>query len=90
MRCGHRGRDPLQEIVVDVPADAEILGLGVELGGAGTLGVDDVSVEVVDPAKIAVSPESETVKVAREKRSRELAEAYPKLPEKPENLDFER
>ena len=77
-----------QDIVLDVPADAEFLGLGVELRGVGTLGVDDVSVEVVDPAKAAVTAESETLRTAREKRNRELAEAYPKLPKRPQNLDF--
>jgi hypothetical protein len=78
------------EIVIDVPADAEILGLGVELGGAGTFGVDDISVEIVDPAKVAVTSESETIKATRAKRVRELAEADPKRPTQPENLDFER
>ena len=79
-----------QEIVLDVPSNAETLGLAVELRGPGTLGVDDVSLEVVDPAKVALTPESDRDKAAREKRTRELAETYPKLPEGPANLDFER
>jgi len=73
-----------------VPTDAEVLSLAVVLRGVGTLGVDDASVEIVDPAKVAVSPEWELERAAQEKRSRELAEAYPKLPDRPENLDFER
>jgi hypothetical protein len=47
-------------------------------------------VEIVDPAKVALSPESERERAAQEKRSRELAEAYPKLLDRPENLEFER
>jgi len=89
---GPKGRSDWQpqEIVLDVPTDAEVMSLAVVLRGVGTLGVDDASVEIVDPAKVAVSPEWELERAAQEKRSRELAEAYPKLPDRPENLDFER
>jgi hypothetical protein len=86
---GHIDWQP-QELVFDVPADAEILSLQVVLQGAGTLGVDDVSVEIVDPAKVAVCPEWASVMAAQEKRARALSETYPKLPGRPENLDFER
>ena len=33
--------------------------------------------------------ESERERATQEKRARELAESYPKLPDRPENLDFE-
>jgi hypothetical protein len=39
-----------QEVVLDMAADAEGLSFGVVAPGAGTLGVDDASLEVVDPA----------------------------------------
>ena len=92
MGRGSKGKTDwrLQEIVIDVPANAETLGLAAELRGPGTLGVDDVGLEVVDPLKVALTPESERDRTMREKRTRELAEAYPKLPEGPTNLDFER
>jgi hypothetical protein len=92
MDHGSKGRTrwQRQEIVIDVPANGETLGLAVELRGPGTLGVDDVSVQIVDPATVALTPESDRDKAAREKLTRELAEAYPKLPEGPTNLDFER
>ena len=79
----------LQEMVIDVPADAEIVGLCVELFGSGTFGADDFVLEVVDPEKVALIPESDTLKAARAKRNRELVETYPSLPERPINLDFE-
>jgi hypothetical protein len=78
-----------QEVVLDIPADADSLCISFSLRGAGRIGVDDATLETVDPASVAVTPESETIKAAREKRSRELAEAYPTLPELPMNLDFE-
>ena len=56
-----------QEIVLDVPANGETLGLAAELRGPGTLGVDDVSLEVVDPAKVALTPESDRDRTMREK-----------------------
>jgi hypothetical protein len=92
MGRGSKGKTDwqLQEIVLDVPANGETLGFAAELRGPGTLGVDDVSLEIVDPAKVALTPESDHDKAAREKHTRELAEAYPKLPERPTNLDFER
>jgi hypothetical protein len=58
--------------------------------GAGAVGVDDASVEVVDPARV---PAIEGVKVRPldpAKRARELEEALPRPPDGPENLDFER
>jgi hypothetical protein len=79
-----------QQVVVDVPADAEGLSLGLILRGAGKLGVDDASLEIVDPSQVPLTTDSEVVRAGKEKRSRELAEAYPKLPDRPENLDFER
>jgi hypothetical protein len=79
-----------QEIVFDVPMDAEILGLSVELFGSGTFGMDDFNLEVVDPAAVDVSQDSEMIKTARAKRNRDLTEAHPKLPERPMNLDFEK
>jgi hypothetical protein len=79
-----------QEIVLDVPTDAEELGVSVILRGRGTLGVDDASLEVVDPAKVPVTPESEVAKANREKRLREEPEAIAKLPDRPEDMDFER
>ncbi len=79
-----------QEVVFDVPADTESLSMGVVLRGVGSLGVDDANLEAVDPTKVPVTPETEDDRNAREKRSRELSEAYTKLPDRPENLDFER
>jgi hypothetical protein len=79
-----------QEIVLDVPTDAEELSVSVILRGRGTLGVDDASLEVVDPAKVPVTPESELAKANREKRLREEPEAIAKLRDRPEDMDFER
>jgi hypothetical protein len=89
---GRKGRSDWQsqDLVFDVPNDPEFLNLSVVLQGVGTVGVDDASVEIVDPAKVALSPESEREKAAQEKRARELAESYPKLSDRPENLNFER
>jgi hypothetical protein len=78
------------EVVLDVSDEAESLNFGVVLDGAGTLGVDDASLEVVDPAKI---PATEGVKVVRRdpaQRARELEETLPRTPDRPANLDFER
>ncbi len=68
------------EVVLDVPADAESLRIGVILRGAGTLGVDDASLEVVDPARVRLTPKSEVSRTDPEKRARELAEALAKMP----------
>ena len=57
---------------------------------AGRVGVDDAGLEVVDPAKV---PAIEGVKVRPldpAKRARELKEALPSAPDRPENLYFER
>ena len=78
------------EVVLDVPADAEGLSIAVILKGAGSVGVDDASVEVVDPAKVPLTPKSEVAQPNLEKRARELAEALSKMPDRPQNLDFER
>jgi hypothetical protein len=92
-----KGRGPkgttdwgLQDVVLDVSADAGGLSFGVVAPGAGTLGVDDASLEVVDPAKVSLTPKSEVAQPNPEKRARELAEALSKLPDRPQNLDFER
>jgi hypothetical protein len=78
------------EVVLDVADDAVGLVFGVVAPGAGTLGVDDASLEVVDPAKV---PATEGVTIRPDdpaKRARELKEALPRTPDRPENLDFER
>ncbi len=78
------------EVVLDVAADAGGLVFGVAVPGAGTLGVDDASLEVVDPAKV---PATEGVTIRPDdpvKRVRELKEALPRTPDRPQNLDFER
>ena len=78
------------EVVLDVAADAGGLSLRGGRAGAGTLGVDDASLEVVDPAKV---PATEGVTVRPDdpaKRARELKEALPRTPDRPENLDFEQ
>jgi hypothetical protein len=57
--------------------------------GTGAVGVDDASVEVVDLARV---PAIDGVKVRPldpAKRARELKEALPSTPDRPENLDFE-
>jgi hypothetical protein len=78
------------EVVLDVAADAVGLVLGVGAPGAGKIGVDDASLEVVDPAKV---PTTEGVRIRSDdpaKRARELKEALPTTPDRPENLNFER
>jgi hypothetical protein len=75
------------EVVIDVPADADGLSIGAVLQGVGTLGVDDASLEVVDPSKTVRLPETQARLV---KRARELAEALGKIPDRPQILDFER
>ena len=63
---------------------------GWSCAGAGTLGVDDASLEVVDPAKV---PATEGVRIRADdpvKRVRELKEALPGTPDRPQDLDFER
>jgi hypothetical protein len=79
-----------REAVLDVPPDAEGLSIAVILKGAGSVDVDDASLEVVDPAKVPVTPKSEVAQPNPEKRARELAEALSKMPDRPQNLDFER
>jgi len=78
------------EAVVDVPADAEGLSIAVVLRGAGSAGVDDASLEVVDPAKVPLTPTSKVALPNPEKRARDLAEVLSKMPDRPQNLDFER
>jgi hypothetical protein len=73
-----------------VPADAEGLSIAAILKGAGSVGVDDASLEVVDPAKVPLTPKSEVAQPNPEKRARELAEALSKIPDRPQNLDFDR
>ena len=78
------------EVVLDVSADAGGLSFGVAVPGAGTLGVDDASLEVVDPAEVPAT-EGVTVRpLDPAKRARELKESLPSTPDRPENLDFER
>jgi hypothetical protein len=86
---GTRGWQPY-DVVVDVPADAEGLSIAAILRGVGMLGVDDASIEIVDPSKVPLTTESERRLAEREKRARELKEALAKLPDRPENLDFEQ
>jgi hypothetical protein len=73
-----------------VPDGADGLRIAVVLRGLGTLGVDDVSIDVVDPAKMPVTPKTEMRRDDSDKRARELADALAKLPDRPLNLDFER
>jgi hypothetical protein len=73
-----------------VPDGADGLRIAVVLRGLGTLGVDDVSIDVVDPAKMPVTPKTEMRRDDSDKRARELADAIAKLPDRPVNLDFER
>lgn len=62
----------------------------VFMQSSGNLGVDDASLEIVDPAKEPIMQESEIVTTAREKHLRERAEAIAKMPDRPVNMDFER
>jgi hypothetical protein len=80
----------LHEVVLDMSADAGGLGFGVAVPGAGTLGVDDASLEVVDPADVPATEGVQVRQLDPAKRARELAEALPKTRDRPENLDFER
>ena len=81
---GQKGRTDwqAQEIVLDVPLDAEVLGLCAELEGDGTFGVDDASVEVVDPAKVALTPETDRPAASRRRAPRRdrAARARPRPP----------
>jgi hypothetical protein len=71
-------------------ADAGGLSFGVIAPGAGTIGVDDASLEVVDPAEFPAT-EGVTVRpLDPAKRARELKESLPSTLDRPENLDFER
>jgi hypothetical protein len=79
-----------QEVVLDMAADAVGLSFGVVAPGAGTLDVDDASLEVVNPAEVQATEGSMVRPLDPAKRARELAEALPKTPDQPENLDFER
>jgi hypothetical protein len=92
-----RGRGPKgttdwgpQEVVLDVAADAGGLSFGVVAPGAGTLGVDDASLEVVDPAKVPPTEGATVRPLDPAKRARELKESLPSTPDRPHNLDFER
>ena len=79
-----------QEVVLDLSADAGGLSFGVVAPGAGTLGVDDACLEVVDPAEVPTT-EGVTIRpLDPAKRARELKESLPSTPDRPENLDFER
>jgi hypothetical protein len=78
------------EVVLDMAADAAGLSFGVVAPGAGTLGVDDASLEVVDPAEVPATEGVMVRPVETARRAREPAEALPKTPDRPENLDFER
>ena len=60
------------------------------LKGAGNAGVDDASLEVVDPAKVPLTPKSVVALPKPEKLARELAEVLSKMPDRPQNLDFDR
>ena len=79
-----------QEVVLDVPADAEGLCIGLNLSGTGCLGVDDATIEVVDPSRVPLTTDSEVVRAEMEKRLQVLKESLPGLPGLPQNLDFER
>jgi hypothetical protein len=92
-----RGRGPKgttdwgpQEVVLDMAADAGGLSFGVVAPGAGTLGVDDASLEVVDPAAVPATEGATVRPLDPAKRAGELKEALPRTPDRPENLDFER
>jgi hypothetical protein len=79
-----------QEVALDVAADAGGQSFGVVAPRTGTFGVDDASLEVVDPAEVPAT-EGVTVRpLDPAKRARELKEALPRTPDRPENLDFER
>jgi hypothetical protein len=79
-----------QEVVLDMSADAGGLSFGVVKPGAGTLRVDDASLEVVDPAKVPATEGVTIRSLDPVKRARELKESLPSTPDRPENLDFER
>jgi hypothetical protein len=79
-----------QDVVLDMSADATGLSFGVVAPGAGTLGVDDASLEVVDPAEVPATEGATVRPLDPAKRARELKESLPSTPDRPENLDFER
>ena len=77
-------------MVLDMASNAGGLSFGVATPGAGTLGVNDASLEVVDPAEVPAT-EGVTVRpLDPAKRARELKESLPSTPDRLENLDFER
>ncbi len=69
---------------------ADGLRVSVVLRGAGTLGVDDVSIEIADPARVPLTPKPEIRRADTDRRASELAEALAETPARPQNLDFER
>jgi hypothetical protein len=73
-----------------VSADAGGLSFVVAVPEAGTVGVDDASLKVVAPAKVLASERVKVRPLDPAKRARELKEALPSTPDRPENLDFER
>jgi hypothetical protein len=62
----------------------------VAVPGAGTVGADDASLEVVAPAKVPATEGVQVRPVDSAKQARELLEVLPKTPDRSENLDFER
>jgi erythromycin esterase len=70
------------EIVLDVPTDATVLTFGVLLYGAGTVWVDDLTLEAVGN-DVAVTREPFETPLMQETRDPAV------LPAKPVNLDFE-
>lgn len=78
------------EVVLDVSDAALGLVFGVAAPGAGTLAVDDATLEVVDPADVPRTEGATVRPLDPAKRARELKESLPKTPDRPENLDFER
>ncbi len=63
--------------VLDMSTDVGGLSFGVVAPGAGTLGVDDASLEVVDPARVPATERATVQPLDPVKRARELRSPSP-------------
>jgi hypothetical protein len=71
-------------------ADAGGLSFGVVAPGAGTLGVDDASLEDVDPAEVPAAEGVTVLPLDPANRAREQKKSLLRTTDRPENLGFER
>jgi hypothetical protein len=93
------------EVVLDVPAEAELIAFGVILQGIGQVWADDLKIEVVgqdvNSTNLTISPEDEAAvqkqiaedrlqnPAAYEKRTKKWSESKKNSPLAPVNMNFE-